>query len=86
MTGYSRSEIQQIADLRIIAICIRRGCEGYHSRVAMASAMRRIARECEALIAEGPPEFRHIIEDCAPLSVLQHELRASVFGRDRDGR
>jgi hypothetical protein len=84
MTDLTRLEIQHISDLRIIALCLRRGCEGNPRKVGMASAMRRIAKECEALIAEGPAEFRHIIEDVTPIAALQHELRASVFGHARD--
>jgi len=81
----SREDLQTIADMRMIALAQLKRTEQSHSHdpYAVMSAMRQIADICAHLIAQGPPEFRFIIEETAPLEVIQHELRSSVF-RERD--
>jgi len=92
--AYAREDVQTIADLRMIALALLRRQELAHGRseeqsprhFAIMTAMRQIAATCEALIRDGPPAFRFIIEDSAPLEVIQHELRCSVFGGNRARR
>lgn len=91
---YAREEVQTIADLRMIALALLKRQTLAHGRhgapvprhFAIMAAMRQIAATCEALIRDGPPECRFIIEDSAPLEVIQHELRRSVFGGNRARR
>ena len=81
---YAREDIQTLADMRMIALAvIRRQERSGRPAHGLMRAMREIARLCETLIREGPAAFRFIIEDTAPLHVIQHELRRAVFAPDR---
>jgi hypothetical protein len=78
-TYLKTTDVQILSDIRLMALSMLKICEGSAERVALSSAMRRIASQCEDFIAIGPYEHRHIIEECVPLEVIQSELRRSVY-------
>jgi hypothetical protein len=81
--SFTREDIQHVSDLRLIALALIKRWDGADSRAAAARRMRQICDLSEEIIANGPPEFRFIIERTASLASVQHEQRRSVFGSDR---
>jgi len=78
---FTRSDIQHVSDMRLIALSLMTLWRGDPDRVPGVIAMRKTVDLCDPLIRSGPPEFQHVLAETTPREIIERELRQAVFGR-----
>lgn len=80
----NRKDIQIAADIRLMALSLRKLCAANPNKAPVTSGMTRVIRECDAIIAAGPSEFHHITAEAASAETIALDLRRMAFERGRD--
>lgn len=70
-----------VADIRMIAMALRKITYGDRNKSNVAAGMAKIIEVCDGLIASGPREYHHVLERSATLEAIQHELERTAFPR-----
>lgn len=76
-------DVQILSDIRLMALSLQKLIDKTQNKCAVQVMLARIIRDCESIIAVGPPEFRHIIASTASLAEIDRELRSSLNPESR---
>ncbi|MCW2390960.1 hypothetical protein [Sphingobium sp. B11D3A] len=79
----NRRDVQIAADIRLMALSLRKLCGASRDKAPVITGMTRVISECDRIIAAGPSEFHHITAEAASPEVIALDLRDMAYGRRR---